>query len=195
MTEPKDAGFDEEYTVEEAVSIIDRTIERKRSEIEALKKKGNRLKNETKKQENEQLIAYLNADITAYMTVIADMKDDEALLDGLDLDADPVPAPENYSEYINGLSADDLENEQESETIRADYCDGVVEDMCTQIGEAALKSKSMIKAMLEDPYAMEQIGEIIFYDDYLYDLFRSISEEKSKKKKDKKKNKKLKKED
>lgn len=190
MAEPKDAGFDEEYTVEEAVSIIDRTIERKRSEIEALRKKGNRLKNETKKQENEQLIAYLNADITAYMTVIADMKDDEALLDGLDLDADPVPAPENYSEYINGLSADDLENEQESETIRADYCDGVVEDMCTQIGEAALKSKSMIKAMLEDPYAMEQIGEIIFYDDYLYDLFRSISEEKSKDKKDKKKKKK-----
>ena len=190
MAEPKDAGFDEEYTIEEAVSIIDRTIERKRSEIEALRKKGNRLKNETKKQENEQLIAYLNADITAYMTVIADMKDDEALLDGLDLDADPVPAPENYSEYINGLSADDLENEQESETIRADYCDGVVEDMCTQIGEAALKSKSMIKAMLEDPYAMEQIGEIIFYDDYLYDLFRSISEEKSKDKKDKKKKKK-----
>lgn len=190
MAEPKDAGFDEEYTVEEAVSIIDRTIERKRSEIEALRKKGNRLKNETKKQENEQLIAYLNADITAYMTVIADMKDDEALLDGLDLDADPVPAPENYSDYINGLSADDLENEQESETIRADYCDGVVEDMCTQIGEAALKSKSMIKAMLEDPYAMEQIGEIIFYDDYLYDLFRSISEEKSKDKKDKKKKKK-----
>lgn len=190
MAEPKDAGFEEEYTVEEAVSIIDRTIERKRSEIEALRKKGNRLKNETKKQENEQLIAYLNADITAYMTVIADMKDDEALLDGLDLDADPVPAPENYSEYINGLSADDLENEQESETIRADYCDGVVEDMCTQIGEAALKSKSMIKAMLEDPYAMEQIGEIIFYDDYLYDLFRSISEEKSKDKKDKKKKKK-----
>lgn len=190
MAEPKDAGFDEEYTVEEAVSIIDRTIERKRSEIEALRKKGNRLKNEAKKQENEQLIAYLNADITAYMTVIADMKDDEALLDGLDLDADPVPAPENYSEYINGLSADDLENEQESETIRADYCDGVVEDMCTQIGEAALKSKSMIKAMLEDPYAMEQIGEIIFYDDYLYDLFRSISEEKSKDKKDKKKKKK-----
>lgn len=190
MAEPKDAGFDEEYTVEEAVSIIDRTIERKRSEIEALRKKGNRLKNETKKQENEQLIAYLNADITAYMTVIADMKDDEALLDGLDLDADPVPAPENYSDYINGLTADDLENEQESETIRADYCDGVVEDMCTQIGEAALKSKSMIKAMLEDPYAMEQIGEIIFYDDYLYDLFRSISEEKSKDKKDKKKKKK-----
>ncbi|MFT0898322.1 hypothetical protein [Candidatus Methanoprimaticola sp. MG2] len=191
MAEKSNSSSDDGYTIEEAVEIIDRAIQRKRSEIASLEKKGNRLRNADKKALNNELIEYLRSDMNAYITVIADMSDDETLLEGIDLDADPVPAPSNYSDYLDGLSADDLENEQEAEELRADYCDGVVEDMCLQIGESALRSKQMIKAMLEDPYAMEQLGEIIFYDDYLYDLFRSISEEKPKeKKKDKKKKKK-----
>ena len=117
------------------------------------------------------------------------MRDDDALLEGLDLDAEPVEVPDDYQDYIDGLSADDLENEMDAESIRADYCDAVVEEMCTSIGEQALSSKKMVKALLEDPYALEQIGEVVFYDDYLYDLFKTISAEKAEKKSKKKKKK------
>ena len=179
----------EEYTLEEAAAIIEAAIDRKKSEIECLRKRANRLKKEDKVNANRQLVAYLEADVTAYTTVLADMRDDDTLLEGLDLDAEPVEVPEDYQDYIDGLSADDLENEMDAESIRADYCDSVVEEMCTSIGEQALSSKKMVKALLEDPYALEQIGEVVFYDDYLYVLFKTISAEKAEKKSKKKKKK------
>lgn len=179
----------EEYTLEEAVSIIEKTIARKTSEIEALKKKAPRLKNQARIKANEALIAYMEADIAGYRTVIADMTDDPSYSEGIDLDSDPVPTPDDYQSYIDGLGADDLENEMESESIRADYCDGIVQDMCIEIGATALDSKKMLKALLDDPFALEQIGEIIFYDDYLYDLLKSIVESEGKKDKKKKKKK------
>ena len=182
MTDPQT----EEYTLEEAAAIIETAIDRKKSEIECLRKRANRLKKEDKVNANRQLVAYLEADVTAYTTVLADMRDDDTLLEGLDLDAEPVEVPEDYQDYIDGLSADDLENEMDAESIRADYCDSVVEEMCTSIGEQALSSKKMVKALLEDPYALEQIGEVVFYDDYLYDLFKTISAEKAEKKSKKK---------
>ena len=58
-----------------------------------------------------------------------------------------------------------------------------------EIGATALDSKKMLKALLDDPFALEQIGEIIFYDDYLYDLLKSIAESDGKKDKKKKKKK------
>lgn len=179
----------EEYTLEEAVSIIEKTIARKTSEIEALKKKAPRLKNQARIKANEALIAYMEADIAGYRTVIADMTDDPLYSEGIDLDSDPVPTPDDYQSYIDGLGADDLENEMESESIRADYCDGIVQDMCVEIGATALGSKKMLKALLDDPFALEQIGEVIFYDDYLYDLLKSIAESDGKKDKKKKKKK------
>lgn len=180
----------EEYTLDEAVSIIEKTIERKTSEIEALKKKAPRLKNVARIKANEAMIAYMEADIAGYKTVIADMTDDPSYSEDVDLDSEPVPVPDCYQDYIDGLSADDLENELDSESIRADYCDDIVQEMCLEIGQTALGSKKMLKALLDDPFALEQIGEVIFYDDYLYDLLKTIAEsdgEKSKKKKKKKK--------
>ncbi|MDO5852686.1 MAG: hypothetical protein Q4Q62_01220 [Thermoplasmata archaeon] len=189
MADEYEGLSEEQYTVEEAVAVLEKTVERKRSEIEGLEKKAKRLKNEDSKRLNAELIAYMKADVTAYVTVIADMTDDSSMLEGIDLDADPVPAPENYADYVNGLGADDLENELEAQSIRADYCDAVVEDLCVNIGQSALESKKMLKALLDDPFALEQIGEVIFYDDYLYDLFVSLSEEKAKDKGKKKKKK------
>ncbi|MDO5861590.1 MAG: hypothetical protein Q4Q58_02155 [Thermoplasmata archaeon] len=190
MADDYEGLSEEQYTVEEAVKVLEKTVGRKKAEIADLEKKAKRLKNADSLRHNSELTAYLKADVTAYITVIADMTDDDKLLEGLDLDADPVPSPEKYADYVNGLSADDLENELEAESIRADYCDAIVEDMCLSIGEGALSSKKMLKALLDDPYAMEQIGEIIFYDDYLYDLFVTLSEDKEKDKPKKKKKKK-----
>ncbi len=180
----------EEYTLDEAASIIEKAIDRKRKEIEGLRRRGARLRKEESVRANRELVSYLEADVTAYLTVLADMRDDDSVLEGLDLDADPVPVPEDYQCYIDGLSADDLENEMDAESIRADYCDAVVEEMCMSIGEDVLRSKKMVKALLEDPYALEQIGEVVFYDDYLYDLFKTLAEEKDDKKAKKKKKKK-----
>lgn len=190
MDDSENPQTEEEYTIEEAAEIIEKVIDRKRSEVAALRKKENRLKNPAKRKAVDDLVAYLEADITAYTSVLADMLDDDTMLEGIDMDAEPVPVPDDYQDYIDGLSVDDLQDEQDADGIRAEYCDAVVEEMCTGIGEAALKSKKMIKAMLDDPYAMEQIGEVIFYDDYLYDLFQTVSASKDEDGKGKKKKKK-----
>ena len=188
--------MDEDYTIEEAVTIIRKAIERKKKEVADLEKRIKRFKREDRINEMQELIDYLKADTTAYITVLADMTDDDSLLEGLDLDTENVAeCPVKYDQCISGLSADDLENEQESDEVRAEYCDEVVEMMCYDIGENALKSKKMVKFLLEDPYALEALGELIFYDDYLYDMYRSVAskdEAKSKGKggKDKKKKKK-----
>ncbi len=188
--------MDEDYTIEEAVTIIRKAIERKKKEVADLEKRIKRFKREDRINEMQELIDYLKADTIAYITVLADMTDDDSLLEGLDLDTENVAeCPVKYDQYISGLSADDLENELEADEVRAEYCDEVVEMMCYDIGENALKSKKMVKFLLEDPYALEALGELIFYDDYLYDMYRSIAskdEAKSKGKggKDKKKKKK-----
>lgn len=188
--------MDEDYTIEEAVTIIRKAIERKNKEVADLEKRIKRFKREDRINEMQELIDYLKADTTAYITVLADMTDDDSLLEGLDLDTENVAeCPVKYDQYISGLSADDLENELEADEVRAEYCDEVVEMMCYDIGENALKSKKMVKFLLEDPYALEALGELIFYDDYLYDMYRSVAskdEAKSKGKggKDKKKKKK-----
>ena len=60
--------------------------------------------------------------------------------------------------------------------------------MCISIGKSALGSKKMLKILLDDPYALECIGELIWNDDYLYDeVVSTIQSEKSSKKKKKKK--------
>ena len=188
--------MDEDYTIEEAVTIIRKAIERKKKEVADLEKRIKRFKREDRLNEMQELIDYLKADTIAYITVLADMTDDDSLLEGLDLDTENVAeCPVKYDQYISGLSADDLENELEADEVRAEYCDEVVEMMCYDIGENALKSKKMVKFLLEDPYALEALGELIFYDDYLYDMYRSVAskdEAKSKGKggKDKKKKKK-----
>lgn len=188
--------MDEDYTIEEAVTIIRKAIERKKKEVADLEKRIKRFKREDRINEMQELIDYLKADTTAYITVLADMTDDDSLLEGLDLDTENVAeCPVKYDQYISGLSADDLENELEADEVRAEYCGEVVEMMCYDIGENALKSKKMVKFLLEDPYALEALGELIFYDDYLYDMYRSVAskdEAKSKGKggKDKKKKKK-----
>lgn len=188
--------MDEDYTIEEAVTIIRKAIERKKKEVADLEKRIKRFKREDRINEMQELIDYLKADTIAYITVLADMTDDDSLLEGLDLDTENVAeCPVKYDQYISGLSADDLENELKADEVRAEYCDEVVEMMCYDIGENALKSKKMVKFLLEDPYALEALGELIFYDDYLYDMYRSVAskdEAKSKGKdgKDKKKKKK-----
>lgn len=188
--------MDEDYTIEEAVTIIRKAIERKKKEVADLEKRIKRFKREDRINEMQELIDYLKADTIAYITVLADMTDEDSLLEGLDLDTENVAeCPVKYDQYISGLSADDLENELEADEVRAEYCDEVVEMMCYDIGENALKSKKMVKFLLEDPYALEALGELIFYDDYLYDMYRSVAskdEAKSKGKggKDKKKKKK-----
>ena len=57
--------------------------------------------------------------------------------------------------------------------IRADLIDSVLQDTCTAIGRDVLGSKKMIKALLDDPVALELIGEVVYSDEYLMDLYRT----------------------
>ncbi len=178
--------MEEEYTLDQAVDVLTQTIERKRNEIAGLEKKKRRFKKESSIQPIQELIDYLNADLTAYITVVADMKEDDSMLEGLDLDNNKVvECPSMYDQYMSDLSADDLDNELEADAIRADYCDAIVQELCIDIGRDALKTKKMIKTILEDPYTLEAIGELIFYDDFLYDEYQTIMAQKKAKKKKK----------
>lgn len=176
-----------EFTFEQAVGIVNKVIGRKKAEIEAFKEKLSETSDEKESQLIQELIDYLQADLVAYIAVLADITNDDSLLEGIDLEnQDVVECPIKYDEYLNSLDADSLENELDADEIRADYCDSIIHDFCTDIGEGALESKKMIKALLEDPYALSQIGEIIFYDDYLYDAYNAIVESEKSKKKNKK---------
>ncbi len=180
--------MESDYTIDDAIAVISKAIERKRGEIASLEQRKRRMKKEESISEIQGLIDYLEADVTAYLTVLADMTEDDSILEGIDLENDSiVECPAKYDKYISGLSADDLENELEADEIRAEYCDQIIDMMCYDIGQAALDSKKMIKFMLEDPYALTAIGEIIFYDDYLYDSFKAMCEDSEPKKKKKKK--------
>ena len=75
-----------EYTIDEAMEIISQAIERKKREIADLEKRMGRFKREDRISEMRELIDYLKADVTAYITVLADMKDDDSLLDLMDDD-------------------------------------------------------------------------------------------------------------
>lgn len=175
-------------SIDDAVLTIRKAIDRKEAEVAALEKSKSRFKKESRIAETQALIDYLRSDIRAYRTVIADMTGDDSVIEGIDDDDESVPAPENYQKYIDGLSVDDLENEQEAESVRAEYCDGIIQEMCISIGKSALGSKKMLKILLDDPYALECIGELIWNDDYLYDeVVSTIQSEKSSKKKKKKK--------
>jgi len=187
----------EEYTLEEAAALIEKTIARKNSEIVKLEEAGKKIKAKKKKEDNEELVKYLKAEVISYITVLADMKDDESLVEGLDPNTiEAVECPAAFEQYMESLSDADREEELEADAVRSDYCDQIVEDMCFEIGESALTSKKMIESMLEDPYALEAIGEIIFYDDVLYNRLSEIldkkddKKDKKSKKKDKKKSKK-----
>ena len=121
--------MDDDYTMEDAISVLNSTIRRKEIEIENLRKKLKRLTKQESINAVEELIRYLQADRTAYIAVVADMTDDDSLLEGLNTDGEPVDCPVKYDQYLNGLNADDLENELDAEEIRADYCDEVMELM------------------------------------------------------------------
>ena len=82
--------MDEDYTIEEAVTIIRKAIERKKKEVADLEKRIKRFKREDRINEMQELIDYLKADTIAYITVLADMTDDDSLLEGLDLDTENV---------------------------------------------------------------------------------------------------------
>ncbi len=184
---------DGEYS-EDAIKTITAVIDRKKNELIELDKKKSRVRKAEKLEGIDKLIAYINADIASYIAVLADMKDDESLLEGIDLeDLDEVDRPECYDRYMKTLGEEAAELDEKASEIRADHCDMVMETIGQEMGEKALKSGKMIKIMLDDPYMLSVIGETIFYDDKLYEEFSKLfdMEEPDKKKgKSKKKGKK-----
>ena len=122
------------------------------------------------------------------------MKDDDSLLDGIDLsDFDEADRPDDYDDYLKSLGEEAVEFDTKASEIRADHCDMVMETIGQEMGEQALSSKKMIKVMLEDPYMLSVIGETIFYDDQLYEEFSKIFDPEIMEKKGKKSKKKGKK--
>ena len=184
---------DGEYS-EDAIKTITAVIDRKKNELVELDKKKSRVRKAEKLEGIDKLIAYINADIASYIAVLADMKDDESLLEGIDLeDLDEVDRPECYDRYMKALGEEAIELDEKASEIRADHCDMVMETIGQEMGESALKSSKMIKIMLDDPYMLSVIGETIFYDDKLYEEFSKIfdmEEPEKKKGKSKKKGKK-----
>ena len=178
----------------DAIETITAVIERKKQELDDLEKKKSRTRKEEKVEEIDRLIAYINADLASYIAVLADMKDDDSLLDGIDLsDFDEADRPDDYDDYLKSLGEEAVELDTKASEIRADHCDMVMETIGQEMGEQALSSKKMIKVMLEDPYMLSVIGETIFYDDQLYEEFSKIFDPEIMEKKGKKSKKKGKK--
>lgn len=181
MTE--DAG-EATYDIVETLTAV---VERKTNEILQLEKALKRYKNADRIAQTKNLIAYLAADVASYRTVLADVTGDESYLEGLDLDSsDEVECPCNYAKYLEGLSEEEFAIENVADTLRTEHCEEVLDSMYREIGETALNSKKMIRFLLDDPYSVSVVGELIYNDDYLYDAFRAMVQAKKDKKSKKK---------
>ena len=180
---PENAGDTEEYIVETLTAVV----ERKNEEVLKLEKALKRYSNAERIAQTEALIEYIRADVVSYQTVIADVTGDDSVLGGVDLDSvSQVECPGNYSKYLEGLTEEEFALENEADRLRTEHCEAVLEDMYREIGVTALESKKMIRFMLEDPYSVSAVGELIFNDDYLYDGFKAMVQAKKDKKSKKK---------
>ena len=183
---------DGEYSLQDSIDTISAVIERKKKEISDLEGKLKRYRKQEKKDAVSELIRYINADMISYITVLADMKEDDSILEGLDIDnPDEVDRPDCYDRYLESQGSDVVDQEMKADEIRADHCALVLDYWYRDIGEQALKSKKMVKHMLKDPYILSVIGETIFDDDELFSkLSGLVDDSKKKSKKNAKKGKK-----
>lgn len=167
---------------------MEKTVKRKTKEVKSLKLKLKTASEDEAEQIND-LADYLLADIESYKSVLADMQDTEFTpADCYENAAGDTECPDCYQEYLNSLSANDLENEFESDEMRCEYCEEVLDILCYDVGYEALKNKKMIKALLEDELAAIFIGDMIMQSDELFEAYEKYlgkSEKKDKKKKTK----------
>lgn len=161
---------DDQRTAGELIAVLEQAAERKTSEADALRKKAKRLKNPDRIAMTGDLIEFLEADSRGYRIVAAGLAGEP--IDSVE-DAEPPVDEDLYEEYVLSLDPEDLENERDAVEIRADLIDSVLQDTCTAIGKDVLGSKKMIKALLDDPVALEFIGEVVYSDEYLMDLYRT----------------------
>ncbi|MBR2254833.1 MAG: hypothetical protein IJ856_03305 [Candidatus Methanomethylophilaceae archaeon] len=175
--------MDDDYTVDEAISVIEKAIDRKKKDIAQYEKRRNRMRKPERKADMEEMIKYLTADMNSYLSVLADMKDDESLIEGIDLDAEELDCPKDYDAYMASLDADALENELDADQVRTDYCEAVLDEICYVVGYQALKSKRMVKVLRKNEDIVQMIGEAIYSDEDLYAELCDILASKPKKKK------------
>ncbi|MBR7006942.1 MAG: hypothetical protein IKH98_08735 [Candidatus Methanomethylophilaceae archaeon] len=177
---------DGEYSLQDSIDTISAVIERKKKEISDLEGKLKRYRKQEKKDAVSELIRYINADMISYITVLADMKEDDSILEGLDIDnPDEVDRPDCYDRYLESQGSDVVDQEMKADEIRADHCALVLDCWYRDIGEQALKSKKMVKHMLKDPYILSVIGETIFDDDELFSKLSGLVDDSKKKSKKK----------
>lgn len=160
----------DQRTDAELIAVLEQAAERKRSEAEALRKRAKRLKNPESIATNGALIEFLDADARGYGIVAAGIAGEP--IDSIE-EAEPSVDEYLYEDYVLSLGPEDLENERDAVEIRADLIDSVLQDAWTSIGKEVLGSKKMIKSLLDDPVALELIGEVVYSDEYLMDLYRT----------------------
>ena len=169
---------------EDSARILRTVIENKMRDISDLEKAKARYRKPEKIEKTDALINYLRADMLSYLTVLADMTDDETILDGFDVDSQgDVECPDDYQDYLKSLSVEDAELESKADEIRTEYCNEILDENYQSIGISALLSPEMMEYILQDPYILGVIGDAIFNDDDLYDKFCGILETKKKGKK------------
>ncbi len=161
---------DDQRTAEELITVLEQAAERKFAEAQTLRSKAGRLKNPDRIAMNSDLIGFLEADARGYGIVAASLAGEPI---GSLEEAEPPVDEDLYEQYVLSLSPEDLENEEDAVVIRADLIDSVLQDTCTAIGRDVLGSKKMLKALLDDPVALELIGEVVYSDEYLMDLYRT----------------------
>ena len=170
--------MNEQYEKESA-ALIYGVVKRKIKEVEEFSSTDPALAN------------YLKMDISKYVTVLEDIcekldieemeYDEEAVID--------YSETGKFDEYLDALSDDLLEKEFEASSIREEYFQEMSDMIALEIGIAALESKKMRKAILKNDLAVMALGDYIYNDDDLCEIFEDICLKNDKKPKKKKKSK------
>ncbi|MDR0523708.1 MAG: hypothetical protein LBG62_04750 [Candidatus Methanoplasma sp.] len=166
---------------EEIGAIIRRTIDRKRKELERA---------ESKAKADPEFTDWLRKDIASYAALFSEFTGIEADEDALRLFEDGPSmfyGTERHAAYVSKLSKRAAADERAADELRMGILEEIYGDIAYGVGMDALSDKKTLKLLMEDEYAVSEIGKIIMEDEFLMALFDKAASSKQGKKKDKKK--------
>ena len=165
-----------------AIDTINEVINRKIREIVFFEAEGSK----------ERLINYLKLDISSYINVLNDISDMGHNLEKMEFDeemADEFEVSGEFQNYLDNLSAYDLDKENEADELRKEYYEELVDNLSFEIGLDVIQNKKMLKALLKNDLTIMALGDIVLGDENLYEMYEKNCSKVDKPKKKKKKSK------
>ncbi|MDR3283298.1 MAG: hypothetical protein LBS92_06830 [Candidatus Methanoplasma sp.] len=199
MKNEKDAQPDETCEIEEVAlldsmtdedikAVLERFIEKNNRDIASLKSKGG---------DGAEIVSTLETQVqylrVFFANILGNDQDEEELVRML-MEAEELDnfSDEVYQKYYDGLTEDEQADDDVAVTLLFEIVENYVDSFAYNIGRDAISNRKYVKYLLDDEYALQEIGKLIMSDNTLLDALNDLvngPENPKKGKKDRKKSK------